>query len=243
MFQKKRAWLILALVLAFLLWGGNELFGNPVSRWMAQNAAIDYLAQTYPSQTMEIQRIRYDTTSTKYHISVICPDSPDTYFTIAYTRTGELCYDDYSDTVASGENTRKRLDTEYTALIQEILAERSVPHGPRITGGLALSTRPELDGIYDEAALALDFGVIDILLEKDVSSQQELITIMMEIQQALTDAAVPYRYISFTALPARDANGNLVVSTQTNVYLKRLLPEDFTEEKLTEILDEAGFYS
>ena len=72
--HKAASILILALALS-LAWLCNALFGNPISRMLAEHTARRHLAQEYAGTDFEIERIGYSFKDSNYHAFIRSPSS------------------------------------------------------------------------------------------------------------------------------------------------------------------------
>lgn len=81
---------------AGILWAGNEVFGNPVSKAMAQTHIQGYLEGKYADSDYVQQQISYAASSATYEAEIRSESDPDLSFIIVY-RDGKILYDTYEE--------------------------------------------------------------------------------------------------------------------------------------------------
>ena len=215
----RRASKLLAIVLALCaFWLGNALFGNPVSRMLAGNAARKHLDKHYAATDFEIERISYSFKDTNYHAFIRSPSSMDTEFTLYITMLGRLRLDTYDD-VSSGFNTALRLEHAYRTLADTVLEDPAFPRDCRIAFG-TLEIYPQellnapaandvpayainqselvIDGAYDIRELGREAGHLILYVERDDVDFQTAAEIMLDIKARFDDAGVPFAAMDFT---------------------------------------------
>ncbi|MDD3192788.1 MAG: hypothetical protein PHE47_02905 [Oscillospiraceae bacterium] len=153
---KRTIGLTLALVVAAgvigaLLW----FFGSPWGCSGAEKQIEAYVAQTYPDQSLTVEKAVYDLPSHGYRAQVEDTAQKDAFFTVL-VKNGQILSDSYEADVENKGNTIRRLEETYEALVQERLEElelaaqvRAVVHldsgaAPRVTLGMAFSLEDAL---------------------------------------------------------------------------------------------------
>ena len=106
-------------LLAFGGWWANEIFGNPISKHLAEKTAKVYLAQTYPDLNLVTEDCGYDFKYMQYYITVSSPDSIDTRFSLKFDSKGNLTDDNYEWSLSS--NTEARFDRAASDDIEALL--------------------------------------------------------------------------------------------------------------------------
>ena len=95
------------------------LFGNPVSKILANNNAEKYIKQEYSNTDYYIEDITYSFKDGYYYVNILSPSSIDTTFSLCYNWTGKLQYNTY-DNVLSKLTTVYRLDEEYRKFTNQV---------------------------------------------------------------------------------------------------------------------------
>lgn len=95
-------------LMGIVLWGANDLLGNPISAAFATHKVEAYVAEKYPELDLEVGKAHYNFKFNNYMVNVSSKTSIDTRFTIEY-RKGTIRYDGYESYVQGKFNTRDRL--------------------------------------------------------------------------------------------------------------------------------------
>ena len=96
---KRVAAFIFALVLiAGVLYLGNEVFGNPVEKNRAERFFVGYLEGAYGDTDYYIADVSYAMSSTTYEAEIRSESDPGFVFYVVY-RDGKLVYDTYEEVV------------------------------------------------------------------------------------------------------------------------------------------------
>ncbi|MBR3794420.1 MAG: hypothetical protein IKK34_00125 [Clostridia bacterium] len=229
----KRKWmhraasiLILALALS-LAWLCNALFGNPISRMLAERTARRHLAQEYAGTDYEIERIGYSFKDSNYHAFIRSPSSADTEFTLYITMRGRLRLDTYDD-VLSGFNTALRLEHAYRELADAVFEDPAFPYNCHIAFGTlevyprALIRDPNvkdvpdyaivqdelvIDGEYDIRELGRQAGHLIIYTEQDEVDAQRAAEIMLDMKARFDEAEIPFAAMDFTLWRPKNKEG------------------------------------
>ena len=106
--------LVVAGIAGALLW----FFGSPWDASGAEKQITAYLQQQYPGQSWEVEKPRYDLSTHGYRAQIRDPLQEDVCFTVL-VRKGQVLSDSYEADVTEKGNTVRRLEQEYTALVQE----------------------------------------------------------------------------------------------------------------------------
>ena len=203
-------------LIALLLVVTNGLTGNPVSKWIAHNAAEKYLAETYPNQNLQVSQTNYSFKTGSYLSAVSSPDSIDTHFTLDISMTGKILYDRYESHVLSGFNTWQRMDTEYRQAVDRVL--ETLPYSFSIAyGTLAEKSdeesgygleKLELDYNYDIWKLGSEAGKIVLYLDADTADAKTAAQILTDVRNAFDASGVSFRAIDLE-LQAGDNHFNV----------------------------------
>ncbi len=114
--------LVVAGIAGALLW----FFGSPWDASGAEKQITAYLQQQYPGQSWEVEKPRYDLSTHGYRAQIRDPLQEDVFFTVL-VRKGQVLSDSYEADVTEKGNTVRRLEQEYTALVQERLEQVELP--------------------------------------------------------------------------------------------------------------------
>ena len=82
---------------------GDSLFGNPISKNIAKNVALEYLTENYSDVVCEIEDIYYDTNYQDYAVHITSPENENIDFSL-YISDGNVNVIEYwknSDNVKS----------------------------------------------------------------------------------------------------------------------------------------------
>lgn len=209
--------LVLVSALGFA-WLGNALFGNLISRLLAENTAKKHLAAAYSGMDFYIEGIGYSFKDANYHAFIRSHSSIDTEFTLYITMLGRLRLDTYDD-VLSGFNTALRLERAYRVLADTVLEDPSFPYACHIAFG-TLEIYPQemiedpnakdvpqyaihrnalvIDGDYDIRELGRKAGHLIIYVEENVVNAQRAGEIMLDIKARFDSAEIPFAAMDFT---------------------------------------------
>ncbi len=87
--------LIVIFVLAFIAFFANALFGNPISKHLAKNTAIEYIEENYPDDNCHIKNINYDSKYEDYNVHIISTTNENIDFSLNITPKGEVAGIEY----------------------------------------------------------------------------------------------------------------------------------------------------
>ena len=222
--MKKKIWKRIALVLAlalilFLGYFANSLVGNPVSRWLAQRGAEEYLLEHYPE--CYVESLGFNLKFSSYYAHIRSKDSIDTLFTLQIDYFGRVYFDTY-DSVEKGYVTEQRLDAEYRALTDRIFNDPSLGLDFTINyGKLAISEghligdpqyydipefsmaleELERDKEYDIRELGARCGKLVIYVGSPEVTFEKAAEIMLQIKERFDRDGVPFRAMDFVLHP------------------------------------------
>ncbi len=198
----------------------NAFFGNPISAYLAERSARAYLAKHYGQLDVEIMRFGYSFKTADYYAQVASPTSVDTHFSVYMRMNGEVRYDTY-DSVTSGWNTWRRLESEYRARTNalfdapdfelrndiafgslEIKEESAYEYQP-VPFGIELQTL-ELDGEYDVNELAAQAGKIVFYMQHEDVSFETAARGMLRLKEILDGEGIPFFAMDFVVRLPRE---------------------------------------
>ena len=70
--------LIVILVVAFIAFFANSLFGNPISKKLAENTAIEYIEENYPDDNCQIKDIYIMISNMRIILCILSPQQMKT---------------------------------------------------------------------------------------------------------------------------------------------------------------------
>ena len=213
--MKKKILKIAAFVVALALIVGvcifaNSLVGNPISKMLATNTAKQYIKENHPDMDYQLDGVTFNFKFVCYNAYFTSPSSPDSSFTLMLGMDGRIVHDYYEGQVVNRENTARRLENEYRAVVSKVLDNPTLPYDCHIGyGGLQFITEEfknepgvpayalitnelELDGIYDVNELGAKAGKLTIYAYDDTVTVERLAEIILDIKGMLDDAGVRF---------------------------------------------------
>ena len=213
--MKKKILKIAALIVALALIVGicifaNSLVGNPISKLLATNTAKQYIKDNHPDMDYQLDGVTFNFKFVCYNAYFTSPSSPDSSFTLMLGMDGRIVHDYYEGQVVNRENTARRLENEYRAVVSKVLDNPTLPYDCHIGyGGLQFITEEfknepgvpayalitnelELDGIYDVNELGAKAGKLTIYVYDDTVTVERLAEIILDIKGMLDDAGVRF---------------------------------------------------
>lgn len=204
---------IIAAVIAFamivlLLFGANDLLGNPISYSIAKNNAEKYISEKYDGYVLE--SVNYSFKFKDYLAHVAKPDSEDCYFTVFYNMYGEFRGDNYESLVQNRGNVRTRLEMSYRELADSVLESPSFPYSSEIAFGSLIFEGDEdkdslsihgfaipksilvPDALYDIAELGAQAGLLTVYVNTDTLTHEYAAEILLEINSVMEKGGVPF---------------------------------------------------
>lgn len=203
-------------MIAFLLWGANDLLGNPVSYSVAKNNAQKYIEEKYADEGYVLEDVNYSFKFKDYLARVAKPNSEDCYFTVFYNMYGAFRGDNYESLVQNGENVRSRLDMRYRELADSVLESPAYPYSDNIAFGSLIFEYAEdyakesghgfaipksilvPDALYDIAELGAQAGLLTIYVDTEKLTHEYAAEILLEINSLMERGGVPFYAIDLT---------------------------------------------
>ncbi len=224
----KKTLKILSIVVACililgLLYIANGFLGNPVSKFIVNKKANEYINNTYPDLSLN-KEIFYSFKDSNYYVTLSSEESKDLVFVLSYSMSGKLNYDTYESNITNGYNVMERITGDYReeaeALFETLEENPLFARGEYFHASAYLITKEdienrleefsdtgggidgkglELDKEYDTKVMGKQAGVIDISLNlssgnTDYESGAEAVK---EIKKAFDEAGIGFYYISF----------------------------------------------
>lgn len=243
-----------------LCWFANATVGNPVSYALASRTARQYVARQYAGTDYGVDSVAFSFKDGMYHAVVSSPTSVDTHFSLVLGMDGALRYDYYEAVVLSGENTARRLDDAYRAMVDAVLDAPDFPFGTDIDYGELLFTYGdeetqtddpadpyryaldvstlERDKVYDIPTLAAQAGHLVVYGESDTITPAVAAQQLLQLRQRMDAAGVPFRTIYYALVHPRGEDGQR--EWADNLYLLQFAYEDITPDGLADRVQQAA---
>lgn len=214
--------------------------GNPLSYFMAYNAAKRYIGQTYPEAGIVIERMSFDFIYRNYIVHVAYPDNIDGQFRLEFNSFGTL-ENDTHESITNGWTTAARLDREYRELVKPAL--NALPYSFSYAYGdinsvserwmskenAVIVEELERDKIYDMQKLGAKAGHITVRIKGELASPVSAARILLDIKSRLNEMGV---YFGIITMSIEESNGN-------TLRLEEFAAVDITEQGLEEKIEEA----
>ncbi len=84
---------------------GNSLFGNPVSKHLAKNTALEYIEENYPESDCRIEDVFFDSKYGDYQVHIISTTDENIDFSLYISQSGELNLIEYWKNPTSTEES------------------------------------------------------------------------------------------------------------------------------------------
>lgn len=195
-----RPWKLVALTTALLVLGGvfhvfNGLFGNPISRALANSAANKYIQANYAQLNLEAKPAVYSLKTGSYSVAVQSKDSVDTHFAISCRPSGRVRGDDYAEAVLGGRNTFDRISDEYRDLVEPLI-EAGLQYDIEIL--IADLNIPE-DFILENLPLDMEFDIhqnplpayVTLYVASDSLSWEQVAEVATELDSVMRQHNLP----------------------------------------------------
>lgn len=211
---------IIAGIAAFILIGGllffaNALVGNPISKFLANKSAKEYIEENYQDMELEVGDATYNFKNGNYYVNVNSPTSIDTHFSLDISQSGDITYDSYEDYVLDKFNTWERINEEYMVMVEKVFRSEDFPYKSDIDYGeiklkekdLYESFGPEyglnleeleIDKIYDIKELAKTDGHIVLYIEDKEVNAERASEILLNVKELFDKKDVPFYAIDFS---------------------------------------------
>ena len=230
--------LIVAMALiAGLLYMAVGLLGNPVSKLLAERGAETYLKESYADTDFQLEEVSYDFKVGGYNAWIVSPSSPDSAFCLCMDWLGHVTYDRYEQDVLSGNNTARRLDMEYRALVDHALEAPDTPYPSDLCfgelWGIQREMTLELDRVYDIRALGREYGEIVFYYDCETVTPEKAAEILLGLRAYLDEAGVPFRTIDFVLQEPKPEDMDAPWDPES-VQVEDFPYEEITEENLSE---------
>ena len=260
--NKKNALKIAALVVALALITGisifaNALIGNPISKYLAKNAAEKLIEEEHPDTDFYVEKVIYNFKVGGYHIYVKSDESPDSSFSIMTGFLGDISNNTYEDVITNKRNTADRIWQEYRDATDKIFDSVSFPYYDHISyGDIEFRDREsigvdydlpsygivtdtlELDAYYDITELGKIAGHLVIYIYDEDVSIGRLAEILLGIKEIMNSSGIEFYAIDCVLEYPKAEEGE--ERREGRVEVENFLCEDIYEEGLSERIAEAN---
>ncbi|PHV69989.1 hypothetical protein CS063_12640 [Sporanaerobium hydrogeniformans] len=226
------------LLMWVVLWGANDLLGNPITATLATHKVKAYVAEKYPELDLEVGKASYNFKFKTYGVSVSSKTSIDTHFTIEYKK-GRIKYDEYESYVQGKFNTRRRLEEACTKEVISLLSKI-----PQLENNTAMVNFVDPERLEESEREALEKNIVlDMPFNKEVTSSM-LISIRAELKD-ITPRNLENILKESHSLLKREGyefkNYGLFSDTQEAlVMIDNVTSEDMANGQLLKALEEAN---
>ncbi len=259
--MNKKIFKIIAFAVALALIIGigvfaNALVGNPVSKYLARNAAEKLIEENHPDKDFYVERVFYSFKDGNYHISVNSEQSPDSAFSIITGFFGDIALDTYEDVITNKRNTADRIWKEYRTVADNVFDSSTFPYDNHISYGdiefidresVGVSDLPsyaivtdtlELDAYYDIRELGKKAGHLVLYIYDDDVTIERLCEVLLDVKDIFNSAGVEFYAISCVIEYPRPEEGE--ERRDDRVEVENFLCEDIYEEGLVDRVIEAN---
>ncbi len=235
-----------------LLWMGESLVGNPISKHLAKKAAQEHLETVYPDTDFVLDEVGYSFKDGGYYAHVKSPSSEDSAFTLTFNHWGKFRWDSYEDRVVHRENTARRVDMEYRQLTKQVLSQMESydPDGIQY-GTLDLNRkeslknkdfRPysmafedlELDRVYDVGELGARCGTVIYYVDTDDITPEHAAQLMLEIRRVMDQAGAGFQGLDLVLREPPKENAPYDKELHVEAFPYKDIYEEGLEERILE---------
>lgn len=249
---------IIAGIAAFILIGGllffaNALVGNPISKFLANRSAKEYIEENYLNMELEVGDATYNFKNGNYYVNVNSPTSIDTHFSLDISLKGEVLWDSYEGDVAGRFNTWERVNSEYRKMVERVLESEDFPYESNIDyGKLKLKEKEspepfgpiyglsleelEIDKNYDIKELAKISGHIVLCIEDEEVNAERASEILLNVKELFDKKDVPFYVIDFSLEEPRTEDEK-EFHDRERFQVREFLYSDIYEENLIKRLE------
>lgn len=253
--MKKKILKIIAIIIALALiavigFFANAFFGNPVSKFLAKNAAEKLIEEEHSDKDFYVERVFYDFKVSNYHIRVVSDESPDSSFTVVAGFFGDISYDTYDDVITNKRNTADRIWKEYRDAADSVFDSGTFPYNthisfgdiefidrenvgsPDLTSYAIVTDTLELDAHYDIRELGKKAGHLVVYIYDEEVTTERLCRVLVGIKDIFNSAGVEFYAIDCVIeYPKPENDGPW---REGRVEVENFLCEDIYEEGLAD---------
>lgn len=210
----KTAAFCLSLVLILgVIYITDFLTGYPVSYFIVKNAACEYIEENYPDTDFTACKPDYSLKLGGFSVAVKSPSSPDSYFSLSYSKRGELKYSTYEESIVEKGTTASRLSEEYKNLSRNVFESSNFPFEAHfsgdfteaISGGKQIREEPGiyphkwntkelvLDKAYNISDLSSEYGTVYLNVTSDDVSIKTASEALLKLKEIMESAQLPFK--------------------------------------------------
>ena len=249
---------IIIILIGWILFLVNSFVGNPISKFLADRSAKEYIEETYPNMKFESNKASYSVKTGGYYVHIESPVSIDTHFEISISPTGDIYWDSYEENVLNKWNTYIRVDSDYREMVDSILDSDDFIYESDIDfGGLTLKDKNlksderfgpvyglnteelEIDKIYDIKELGRISGNIVLHIEDEEINAKRASEMLLNIKDIFDEKDVPFYTIDFLLEESRIEEGK-AFEDRERFGVREFLYSDIYDEELIERLEKAA---
>lgn len=224
-------------LMGIVLWGANDLLGNPISAAFATHKVEAYVAEKYPELDLEVGKAHYNFKFNTYWVSVSSRTSIDTHFTIEYGN-GTIKYDEYESYVQGKFNTRDRLEETCAKEIIPLLSRI-----PQLVGNTTMVNFVDPERLEKSERESLEKSIVlDMPFNKELTSNM-FISIRAELTDTSPKNLEGILKESYAILKEEGyefkAYGLFSETKEILVMIDNVTPEEITNGELLKALEKA----
>ena len=224
-------------LMGIVLWGANDLLGNPISAAFATHKVEAYVAEKYPKLDLEVGKARYNFKFNNYMVNVSSKTSIDTHFTIEY-RKGTIQYDGYESYVQGKFNTRDRLGETCAKEVISLLSRI-----PQLEDNTAMVDFVDPERLEKSERESLEKSIVlDMSFNKELTSNM-FISIRTELTDTSAKNLEGILKESYVILKEEGyefkSYGLFSETKEMLVMIDNVTPEDIVNGQLLKALEEA----
>lgn len=247
--KRKHIGIIIAVVIlaAGIFYIVNGIWGNPISKRMAEQGVKAYIAENYPNQNLQIKGVSYNFKINGYSAEVVSETSIDTHFSVDTSMSGKVRSDSYDD-VISGWNTYMRLESGYRSLVEAVFDNENFPlvsdidygelqmlekyntDSETAPYGISMSTL-ERDKQYDLKEIGKTNGHIVYYVKDADVSYKKASELLLLLKCELDKAEIPFYAIDFV-LEEENESEKPADADAPRINVENFLYEDIYEDGL-----------
>ena len=260
--NKKKILKAVALIVALALVVGigvfaNALVGNPVSKYLAENATEKLIEAEHPDSDFYIEKAIYNFKVGGYHIYVKSDESPDSSFSVHAGFFGNIYLDTYDDVITNKRNTADRIWKEYRDATDKIFESTTFPYNDHISYGdiefrdresigiddgiasyAIVTDTLELDAYYDIRELGRQAGHLVLYVYDEEVTVDKLCEILLNVKAIFNSAGIEFYAIDCVVEYPRPEEGE--EHKEGRVEVDDFLCDDIYEDGLAQRVEQAN---
>lgn len=192
----------------------NFLFGNPLSKAMAERNAETVLDFRFGRGVYKVSRAAYWIEDAEYFVTCEKAGSPDSTFTMNFGMFGNYRYDNHDTRVDGKQNVFDRMRREYNAVVTAAMEKLYKEDAPNVcfayvltgdgeetgSAGNTLSRlqadEVELDQTFDYTEIGEKYGEVTVMLDDADLSAERMASLLLMIKETLNSQGVRFQAIN-----------------------------------------------